>query len=114
MDDVYWGPGFSNNEISKMLSESQIELEKKKCNVERIDEESELCKIVANEIADGKVVGWFQGRMEWGPRALGNRSILYHAREPEVNHWLNKRLGRTEFMQMVQQADALWMAMPAP
>ena len=36
--------------------------------------------------------------MEYGPRALGNRSILYHAREPEVNHWLNKRLGRTEFM----------------
>jgi carbamoyltransferase len=36
--------------------------------------------------------------MEYGPRALGNRSILYHAREPEVNQWLNQRLGRTEFM----------------
>jgi len=36
--------------------------------------------------------------MEYGPRALGNRSILYHAREPEVNQWLNTRLGRTEFM----------------
>jgi carbamoyltransferase len=36
--------------------------------------------------------------MEYGPRALGNRTILYHAREPEVNQWLNKRLGRTEFM----------------
>jgi carbamoyltransferase len=36
--------------------------------------------------------------MEYGPRALGNRSILYHAKEPAVNHWLNQRLGRTEFM----------------
>ena len=40
----------------------------------------------------------FNGRMEYGPRALGNRSILYHASEPEVNQWLNQRLGRTEFM----------------
>ncbi len=45
-----------------------------------------------------EVIGRFDGRMEYGPRALGNRSILYHAREPEVNQWLNKRLGRTEFM----------------
>jgi len=44
------------------------------------------------------VVARFDGRMEYGPRALGNRSIMYHAREPEVNQWLNKRLGRTEFM----------------
>ena len=44
------------------------------------------------------MIGRFDGRMEYGPRALGNRSILYHAREPEVNQWLNKRLGRTEFM----------------
>ena len=49
-------------------------------------------------IAAGKVVARFDGRMEYGPRALGNRSILYHAREPEVNQWLNQRLGRTEFM----------------
>ena len=49
-------------------------------------------------IAAGKVVARFNGRMEYGPRALGNRSILYHAREPEVNQWLNQRLGRTEFM----------------
>jgi carbamoyltransferase len=53
---------------------------------------------VAALIHAGKVVGRFDGRMEYGPRALGNRSILYHAREPEVNQWLNQRLGRTEFM----------------
>ena len=53
---------------------------------------------LAGVIHSGKVVARFDGRMEYGPRALGNRSILYHAREPEVNQWLNKRLGRTEFM----------------
>ncbi len=54
--------------------------------------------MMARLIADGKVVARFDGRMEYGPRALGNRSILYHAKEPEVNQWLNQRLGRTEFM----------------
>jgi carbamoyltransferase len=53
---------------------------------------------IARLIADGKVVARFNGRMEYGPRALGNRSILYHAMDPAVNQWLNKRLGRTEFM----------------
>ena len=53
---------------------------------------------IAQLIAAGKVVARFNGRMEYGPRALGNRSILYHAKEPEVNQWLNQRLGRTEFM----------------
>ena len=53
---------------------------------------------VAMLLAAGKVVARFDGRMEYGPRALGNRSILYHAKEPAVNQWLNQRLGRTEFM----------------
>ena len=57
-----------------------------------------LAKTVAELIHSGKVVARFDGRMEYGPRALGNRSIMYHAREPEVNQWLNHRLGRTEFM----------------
>ena len=57
-----------------------------------------LISRAADELSRGKVVGWYQGRSEWGPRALGNRSILYHAKEPAVNQWLNQRLGRTEFM----------------
>ena len=54
--------------------------------------------VVARLIHEGRVVARFNGRMEYGPRALGNRSILYRATEPEVNQWLNQRLGRTEFM----------------
>jgi carbamoyltransferase len=53
---------------------------------------------IARLLAEGRVVARFNGRMEFGPRALGNRSILYHCTDPDVNDWLNKRLGRTEFM----------------
>jgi carbamoyltransferase len=57
-----------------------------------------LAAEVAALIHADKVVARCDGRMEYGPRALGNRSILYNARDPEVNQWLNKRLRRTEFM----------------
>lgn len=52
----------------------------------------ELCDIVADLLSQGKVVGWFQGRMEWGPRALGNRSILGDARNPEMQKRLNLKI----------------------
>ena len=55
-------------------------------------------KLIAEKIAQGKVVGRFNGRMEYGPRALGNRSILAAPVDKSINDWLNKRLGRTEFM----------------
>lgn len=57
-----------------------------------------LAKDVAALLHDGKVVARYDGRMEYGPRALGNRTIMYHGRDPGVNQWLNTRLGRTEFM----------------
>ena len=86
--DAYFGPDFSDDEIAKELKEAGLEFTKP----------DYLAKEVAELIHSGKVVARFDGRMEYGPRALGNRSIMYHAREPEVNQWLNKRLGRTEFM----------------
>jgi predicted NodU family carbamoyl transferase len=46
----------------------------------------------------GKAVGWFQGRMKYGPRALCRRSIPFHTRDPKANDWLNQRMSRTEFM----------------
>jgi carbamoyltransferase len=88
IEDVYWGPSYSAAEI-------QAELER---NGLAFDRPADLVGEVARRIHAGEVIGRFDGRMEYGPRALGNRSILYHAREPEVNQWLNKRLGRTEFM----------------
>jgi carbamoyltransferase len=88
LKDVYLGPAFTDADISDALSRSHLQFTRHEV-VERT---------IASLIADGKVVARFAGRMEYGPRALGNRSILYHAKEPAVNQWLNQRLGRTEFM----------------
>lgn len=86
--DVYWGPEFSDAEIGEALARARLPS----------THHSPIEPEVARLIAAGKVVARFNGRMEYGPRALGNRSILYHAKEPAVNQWLNQRLGRTEFM----------------
>ncbi len=88
ISNAYFGPDFSDEDIHKELSNEKLSFTKPE----------NLAIEVAKLIHDGKVVARFDGRMEYGPRALGNRSIMYHAREPEVNQWLNKRLGRTEFM----------------
>ena len=55
-----------------------------------------LCKEIAADIAEGKVIGWFQGRMEWGPRALGARSILADPRRPDMKDILNLKIKRRE------------------
>jgi len=86
--NVFWGPSFSDTEMADALRLAQLPFERY----------TPIEPKVAHLIAAGKVVARFNGRMEYGPRALGNRSILYHAKEPAVNQWLNQRLGRTEFM----------------
>src|SRR5947208_3255877 len=88
LNDVFLGPQFTSDEIAEALGRLQLPFTR----YQPIEPK------IAGLIAGGKVVARFNGRMEYGPRALGNRSILYHAREPEVNQWLNQRLGRTEFM----------------
>ena len=85
---VYFGPDYSEDLIASELQAAGLTFE----HVTPIE------PIIARLMHDGNVVARFNGRMEYGPRALGNRSILYHASEPEVNQWLNQRLGRTEFM----------------
>ena len=88
MEHAYWGPGYSDDECAAALSAAGIV-------GERLDEE-ELCAVVAERIADGDVVGWFQGRMEFGPRALGNRSILADPRRHEIKDVLNARVKHRE------------------
>ena len=88
LHDVYFGPEYSNNEI-------KAELGKQGLKAEYIDDIEEQ---VAEILAKDKVVAYFNGPMEYGPRALGARSIIYPATDPKVNDWLNKRLNRTEWM----------------
>lgn len=88
INDVYWGPEFSNKEIEVELDSFGMPYE----HHEQIEQKT------AEILASGKIVARFNGRMEYGPRSLGNRSILYQTVDTSVNDWLNKRLKRTEFM----------------
>jgi carbamoyltransferase len=96
MKDAFWGPDFVENDYAEAIREHIIELDKHKCTIDRIEETDELLKLSAQLIAQGKIVGWFQGRMEWGPRALGNRSILADPRKAECKQILNQRVKRRE------------------
>ncbi len=96
MSSAYWGPHFSDEALSEAITTKQKELSESNCQIEKITDTGELCKNTAREIAAGKVVGWFQGRMEWGPRALGNRSILADPRRNEMKDILNERIKRRE------------------
>jgi carbamoyltransferase len=96
MDHAFWGPEFSATEIMRLLAERREEIAISGCVVEEIPEEEELCRRAAAAIAEGAVLGWFQGRMEWGPRALGNRSILCDPRRADVKAILNAKIKRRE------------------
>lgn len=96
MDHAYWGPGFSDGACSAALGARAAELEEAGCAISHIPEEASLCRRTANAVAEGKVVGWFQGRMEWGPRALGNRSIICDPRRADMKQILNAKIKRRE------------------
>src|SRR5262249_5592860 len=71
MDHAYWGPEFDNDYVGRLLQGERNALAGERCIVRRVDDEGQLVQIVARGIEQGLVTGWFQGRMEWGPRALG-------------------------------------------
>ncbi len=96
MDHAYWGPQASDNEIAALLEAHAATLETQHCSVRRIGDEPALLAATAQAIAAGLVVGWFQGRMEWGPRALGNRSILGDPRRADMKDILNRKIKRRE------------------
>jgi carbamoyltransferase len=96
MDHAYWGPSFDNGYHEKLLSEKKNELKQEGCQIEWVEDEDELCKRTAQAISEGLVIGWFQGRMEWGPRALGNRSILGDPRRTDMKDILNLKIKRRE------------------
>ena len=93
MDHAYWGPGYSRNEIRRAIDSNGIA--QKGYGVAELPEK-ELMRDTAAIIADGKILGWFQGRSEWGPRALGNRSIVADPRRPEMKEILNRRIKHRE------------------
>jgi carbamoyltransferase len=96
MDHAYWGPGFDDDACGRLLEERAEALAAAGCKVEHIADEARLCEETAKAIAAGEVVGWFQGRMEWGPRALGNRSIVCDPRRADMKDILNAKIKRRE------------------
>lgn len=88
LNDVYLGPDYTEEDIKNAITASRLPFAKK----------ANIHKAIAERLNQGKIVARFNGRMEFGPRALGNRSILYKADDPTVNDWLNRQLNRTEFM----------------
>ena len=96
MDHAYWGPKCSDDEISALLGQHKDALVREGCSLCRIADEDELVRVAAEAISRGLVVGWFQGRMEWGPRALGNRSILADPRRADMKDILNQKIKRRE------------------
>jgi carbamoyltransferase len=96
MEHALWGPSYNKNAIISAIEARTFELTKEGCIWELILEEEHLLKLTAEAIAEGKVVGFFQGRMEWGPRALGNRSILADPRRSNMKDILNLKIKRRE------------------
>jgi carbamoyltransferase len=88
LENVYFGTSYGNEEIGRTIKEFDFQA----------SYEPDIRNVVAKLLAEGRVVARFTGRMEYGPRALGHRSILYQTTDPTINDWLNTHLKRTEFM----------------
>jgi carbamoyltransferase len=87
-ENIYVGPSFSNDEIKSFLEENDIDYE--------YHEREKLLETTANLISEQNIVGWYQGKMEWGPRALGNRSILADPRDGKMKDILNEKIKHRE------------------
>ena len=102
MNGALLGPEFSDKDIRRSIDNFGA----KACHYQEFEE---LANAVATRLAEGKVIGWFQGRMEYGPRALGNRSILGDPRNPEMQKKLNLKIkyreGFRPFAPSVLQED---------
>ena len=93
MKHAYWGPSFSTAEIRAAISESTVS--QGAFSISELPDD-ELMRQTAAIIAEAKILGWYQGRAEWGPRALGNRSIVADPRRPEMKEILNSRIKHRE------------------
>jgi carbamoyltransferase len=85
MEHAYWGEEYAPGEIERFLKENGIRFQ-------RLDDEGKLIEQVVDQLQRGKVIGWFQGRFEWGPRALGNRSILADPRRADMKDIVNVKI----------------------
>lgn len=96
MSHAYYGPEYADTEYQALLQNDSARIQAAGCEVVHYQDAASLCRDTARAISDGKVIGWFQGRLEWGPRALGNRSILGDPRRANMKDILNEKIKRRE------------------
>jgi len=107
MNHSYFGPDYSKEEIIKVLEENNL----------KFTEPEDIEKTAAKLVSEGNVVGWFQGKMEMGPRALGNRTLLADPRNPKIRDILNMKVKHREYFRpfapsvLVDKADE-WFRIP--
>jgi carbamoyltransferase len=92
MEHGYWGPSFDDRAIAAALDAQHVAIAEHGCGRRAWDDEAALDRWTAEQIAAGRVVGWYQGRMEWGSRALGNRSIIADPRRADMREIINTRI----------------------
>ena len=92
MEHGYWGPSFDDGAIAAALDAQHAAIAEHGCGRRAWDDEAALERWTAEQIAAGRVVGWYQGRMEWGSRALGNRSIIADPRRADMREIINTRI----------------------
>lgn len=88
----YWGPDFSHEAVSAAIEARRADLGLQDCSIRCFDRQDDAAEWAASQIAAGQIIGWFQGRMEWGARALGNRSILADPRRADMREIINTKI----------------------
>jgi carbamoyltransferase len=128
MEHCYWGPGFGEPEVRRALAEAipgsggadgRYPMDGDPVTAETVRDEAALARDTARALARGEVVGWYQGRSEWGPRALGNRSILADPRRADVRELLNVKIKRRETFRpfapsILEERTGDWFALSYP
>lgn len=114
----YWGTQYSDDECAAAMADERAAIAAEGIEVRQITDPQALCERVVARILEGHVIGWFQGRMEWGPRALGNRSILADPRRADIKDILNLKIKRRESFRpfapsILREAVAEWFEVDA-
>lgn len=107
MDHAYWGPDYTEKEILGAIKKAKVSYLKVK----------DIGAEVAARLAEGNIIGWFQGRVEWGPRALGNRSLLADPRRKDMKEILNERIKKRESFRpfapsVLKERASEWFTIP--
>ncbi len=96
MQHAFWGPSSTASDVAALLDSRAQDLPETQFTIRQFSDEADMLSVIVDSLEQGAVVGWFQGRMEWGPRALGNRSILANPAREDMRDIINLKIKRRE------------------